>query len=106
MFSPLDVFYAQPIDDHHYLCIAQGDAAHGRIILWQFECSFFQSFVIKRKADALPMEQFYFVARAVDENENIAIAGVAIQVVLYQTRQTVETLAHIGRMDIKMEFIL
>ena len=86
MFSPLDIFYGQPIHDHYHLGVTQGDAPYTGIILRKFEGAFFQPFIIKCKADALPMQQFDFVALPVDENKNIATAWVVFQVVLYQAR--------------------
>lgn len=85
MFSTFYVFYGQTIHDHYHLRITQGDAPYAGIILRKFEGAFFQSFVIKCKANTLPMQQLNLIALPVDENKYIATAWVVFQIILYQT---------------------
>jgi hypothetical protein len=72
-FFLLDVFDANPIDQHHQLGIIQLVTSGPDIILWQFKCPGFQSFVIQYKPAARPMEQFDFVPGLVYENEYLPV---------------------------------
>ena len=52
------------------------------------------------------MQQFYLIALFVDENKNIAVAWVATQSVLNYARKAIEALSHVGRLVVKMKFVL
>lgn len=77
LFSFVDVFYGQPIYEHNDLRVCQSNAAIMFSIARKFKSAFFQPLVIQGKADALPVQQFYFVPLLVDEDKNIPVAGVS-----------------------------
>jgi hypothetical protein len=51
------------------------------------------------------MQQFDLITMPVDEDKYIPTAGIIFKVVLYQSGQTVKTLAHIGRLAEQVELI-
>lgn len=102
-FSFLDVFDGQSINEHYDLGIAQGDASGIGIIGGNFKSAFFQAFVVKGETHALPMQQLDFIPPSVDEDEYITVQRIAFKGVLYQTRQAIKTLSHVGSLVVQMK---
>lgn len=86
MFSLFNVFYGQSINQHHHLGITQGNASRPGIIGGDFKGAFFQTFIVQRKADPLPVQQLDLVAAPVDEDKYISIEGVIAKRVLHNPR--------------------
>lgn len=62
----------------------------------KFKGSFLKSFVIDRKAIALPQQQLEFIALSVDENENSTVQHIHLQMRSNQATQAVKAFTHVG----------
>ena len=91
-----------PLNHHHQFRPVDNRAGAVQNAYRQLERTALQPFVVQDKPAILPTQQLHAITGAVDEQKDFPRQWIAPHARFYQLAQTVKTLAHIGRLVIKI----
>ncbi len=93
--EPLARILLNTLNYHHKITPFHGIAVGFRIVFRQFEAPCLQAFDVHHHASVFRMKQLHKFTAGSDEDEHIAVLHFALHLLMYQTAQRTDTLAHI-----------